>query len=298
MYYPGDTCRIVKKIKLFVCEPKSSTQDCVEEVECPPADNLCPKQPEDECIDTSNNNENKLLPPPIFDVRVDEFPNKCIGEGLPKNCAEATVCTQRSGIYKILVPSYSYEPFYVECDAETECGDWIVIQRRQDGSIDFFRNWVEYENGFGDVEGEYFIGLKKLHALTNFDGPQELLILMEDVNNTNAFAKYDSFAISNAAEMYKLRKLGRYTGTAGNSLAHHVGMHFSTTDTNTAESNCGEFYIGGWWHNKCHESLVFGSNLNGKYDDNRYGKGLIWETYNGLTCSLKYVKMMIRRRRF
>lgn len=33
-----------------------------------------------------------------------------------------------------------------------------MIQRRIDGSINFFRGWNEYKNGFGNVASEFWIG--------------------------------------------------------------------------------------------------------------------------------------------
>lgn len=141
------------------------------------------------------------------------------------------------------------------CDSETENGDWLLIQRRQDGSVDFFRNWQEYENGFGDIDGEFFIGLKKLHALTNYNGPQELMILLEDAKSTKVYAKYDAFAIANSTDSYKLKKLGKYSGTAGDSFIHHVGMKFSTKDNDNdakPDTNCAVLYTGAWWYRFCH----------------------------------------------
>ena len=129
-----------------------------------------------------------------------------------------------------------------------------MIQSRKDGSEDFFRNWKDYEAGFGDIESEHFIGLKKLYSLTNFQGPQELLIVMGDENNIKASAKYDGFSIGNETDLYKLQKLGTFSGTAGNSLAYHLGMKFSTKDRdNDIEVyNCAEKFTGAWWYKTCH----------------------------------------------
>ena len=52
------------------------------------------------------------------------------------------------------------EPFKAVCVFDSQSG-WTVIQRRLDGSVDFYRNWTEYANGFGSLSGEYWIGNAK-----------------------------------------------------------------------------------------------------------------------------------------
>ena len=53
------------------------------------------------------------------------------------------------------------------CDTITDKGGRLVVQRRQDGSVDFIKGWVDYENGFGSLTGEFWYGLHPLHCLTN-----------------------------------------------------------------------------------------------------------------------------------
>lgn len=56
--------------------------------------------------------------------------------------------------------------FYAYCDMEHENGNWIVIQNRFDGSIDFYKGWAEYVHGFGNVAGEFWLGLEQIHEVS------------------------------------------------------------------------------------------------------------------------------------
>jgi len=42
-----------------------------------------------------------------------------------------------------------------------------VIQRRLDGSVDFYRGWEEYKWGFGNMESEFWLGNEYIYELTN-----------------------------------------------------------------------------------------------------------------------------------
>ena len=142
------------------------------------------------------------------------------------------------------------------CDTSNGGGGWLVVQRRQDGSVDFNRNWLEYEDGFGKLTGEFWYGLRALHCLTGQDS-WEMRMDIKLANGTNIILQYEQFKVASVKDKYKLT-VGGFQGTTTDPMAHHNGMHFSTKD-NDNDNNIGNCAlisghrspIGGWWYNQC-----------------------------------------------
>ncbi|XP_063416242.1 angiopoietin-4-like [Mytilus trossulus] len=72
-----------------------------------------------------------------------------------RDCTELKKYNKQSGVYKI--SAGNSKALKVYCDMTTDGGGWSIIQRHQDGNVDFQRTWPEYENGFGNLEGDYWL---------------------------------------------------------------------------------------------------------------------------------------------
>ena len=99
---------------------------------------------------------------------------------------------------------------------------------RLDGPVDFYRNYSQYVNGFGDVGKEHWLGLELLHQLTT-KYKVKLRVDLKDWEGNKAYATCSKFSIGDAASGYRLSVCG-YAGTAGDSISGHNGMKFSTYD--------------------------------------------------------------------
>ncbi|XP_050077985.1 ficolin-1-like [Anopheles maculipalpis] len=201
------------------------------------------------------------------------------------SCANAT----KTGIYRLkLSANVSMD---VLCDTEFDKGGWVVIQHRFNGSEEFYRNWTDYENGFGSLNEEFWLGNEKIFLLTA-EKPREIAFVMEDPEGNKKFAQYASFKLGDKTEKYMLKSLGTFSGSAGDSLSRNVGSKFSThdMDNDRFSGHCAQLNLGAWWYDSCHQS-----NLNGKYMKGNFSaKSMCWNSFQGSSLSLKTSRIMVR----
>ncbi|XP_062583930.1 ficolin-1-like [Saccostrea cucullata] len=167
----------------------------------------------------------------------------------------------------------------------TEGGGWTAIQRRQEGSTDFYRTWSEYKQGFGNPSKDYWIGNDAIYELTK-NKDQELRVELQRFNGAKAYAHFSTFYINDEDSKYNLSVSG-YNGTAGDSLYYHNGCKFSTKDQDNDKSStrhCATEYHGGWWYKFCYIA-----NLNGLYAQS------VWNTFISGEA-LQKTGMMIRHK--
>ena len=170
---------------------------------------------------------------------------------------------------------------------------WTVFQRRMDGSVDFYLKWADYLKGFGDLNGEFWLGLDKIHRLTA-TGSASLRVDMKDFANVKRFAQYSSFNVGSPLTKYNLT-VGGYSGNAGDSLAPQNGNGFTTSDNDNDHwhGNCATQFKGAWWYYKCHNSNLNGQYLTGPHKS--YADGVNWHSFRGLHYSLYVTEMKTQR---
>lgn len=222
-----------------------------------------------------------------------------------------------SGVYQVCPGNGG--PIAVYCDMETDGGGWVVFQHRVDGSTNFTQRWNAYKKGFGQLNGDFWLGFEKI--LRFMTVPNKLRIDLVAYKNTNGHGEYNYFNIGDENTHYTLT-VSNFTGNIPDRLnkvnQNHRsnGACFSTYDQDHDDDNerhCSQQSNGvGYWYRYCdtRNNKFPYTMLNGKYhayggiggdNANEAEDGIYWygwpadahqHKFKGLTRT----KMMFKRK--
>ncbi|XP_066934013.1 ficolin-2-like [Clytia hemisphaerica] len=198
------------------------------------------------------------------------------------------------GVYKILTVGEEKE---VYCDMTG--GGWTTIQRRLNGDIDFNRGWQSYKEGFGDVNGDLWIGLETIREMSVLLNNTLIRIQGESFNGDRRFIIAKGFYIEDEQKKYKL-----HSGTMindewniGRDWTYQDGEMFTTRDDDNDKKgggNCAQEFACAWWYVGC-----FAMNTNkapAKQQQTTYAGGISWTAWLGShSQSLKAINMAIKK---
>ena len=140
---------------------------------------------------------------------------------------------------------------------ESGGGGWTVIQWRINGSADFNRKWSDYVVGFGDLNGEFWLGLSKIHRLIESVGGDVSMTLLTEYQQFGGAienATYKALKILGPSTGYQL-SFAEISDNHSQSLTYdHNNMKFSADDVDNdsdPQNCCALRYKGAWWYNTC-----------------------------------------------
>ncbi|KAJ8033473.1 Ficolin-2 [Holothuria leucospilota] len=218
----------------------------------------------------------------------------------------------QDGVYSVTPLSWNGS-FDVFCSMSIDGGGWTVFQRRVNGSIDFFKSWNEYREGFGDNQHEFWLGNEKLYHILQ-QGTYEVrvdTVMSVDGSIVTDYHKYSNFQIGDETTMYRVIDCGQWSGTQGQAMHKVQDMSFSTYDQDNdgLSFNCAFHHQGGWWYGGEDWSLTLGrDNCKFWFDTNTQractgsNPNGVYNGSNGETiflqpafCDVYYFEMKIRR---
>ena len=148
-------------------------------------------------------------------------------------------------------------PFPVYCNI----GLFIVVQRRTAPfDLSFNRTWDEYKNGFGDLNGEFWLGLQKLHIITN--QPYVNYMIRFEIRSSSGklyFDEYNNFYIGNENDRYVVKSAGSRPENNFYGNFDNRGT-FYTHDKDNSDK-CGSQHNGFWYHSSGCSYMQLNSNV-------------------------------------
>ncbi|XP_066928430.1 ficolin-1-like [Clytia hemisphaerica] len=192
------------------------------------------------------------------------------------------------GVYQITIGG---RPVNVYCDMVENGGGWTLIQRRVEGSTNFYRGWEDYKNGFGQPTESYWIGLDQIHELTTkYEGT--IYIRMRGVyyQGSSFYLTQRDFQVGDESTNYQVIEAGTYAaGDRTQGFSNLEGLSFSTNDKDNDEvtnQNCASTFSTAWWFA---DGCLHVVNPNGKFGDSSVS-GILW-----LSTPMNTFSMAIKR---
>ena len=160
------------------------------------------------------------------------------------------VCGDKPHVFHTSIPALQ---------ARCSNGGWTVILRRKadvSQQVNFNRTWNDYKHGFGDLNTEFWYGLRNIHCLTTRQ-QVDLHIVLKYANGTEHTYIYQYFKVDGPEDKFTLHVGQRQPGPGRDNMAYHNGRPFSTydKDNDASSSNCAHD-IGGWWFGSCYQSAL------------------------------------------
>ena len=224
----------------------------------------------------------------------------------PKDCADLhTLGLRQSGVYQVHLLGKFQRNVY--CLMDRYDGGWMAFQRRFDGSVKFFsRKWFDYKHGFGDPNGEYYLGNEMLHLLTTGES-HDYRVEATSFTNEMKSKVIQNVVVAGEDDKYRIKyEASSVDQTAPVYGARFRNKQFSTSDNDNDDNsgeNCAQKF-GPWWHSGCHNN-----GMNGYYKDatkyeysasfwTNHGEAIHWVNWKGIGQSLKTSLLMIRPSNF
>ena len=163
-------------------------------------------------------------------------------------------------------------------------GGWTVILRRKadvSQQINFTRTWNDYKHGFGDLNTEFWYGLKNIHCLTSRQ-QVDLQIEIKYGSGSQLTYIYKYFVVDGPEKHFTLHIGQLQQPRPGrDNMSYHSGRPFSTYDRDNDSSggNCAHNNKGGWWFGSCANSAL-----------TKPHQSIYWHGFNSIT----YVEMKVR----
>ena len=183
------------------------------------------------------------------------------------------------------------------CDMQGPNGGWILLQERRNAAINFYRNWVSYEKGFGEPGVGYWLGNINMHSITlkkkyalRIDLPSFF-----DELNVRLMAKYDSFRLLGPSTGYVI-KLGQFLSGLSDILSKVNNSAFSTwdRDNDKVDGACARARKSAWWYGRT--CSVFDINSMRLFIKAKIKAKELFEG-NPVMCNLHYLQLNVQQTR-